>query len=114
MVAPYTGPFKSTHLFRYATPYTEIIDHGMQSSPEKLISQGKITWVFLIEETGCLAIGGHMCLFELGAWSVLRGILDNTLKEVAQRKNCVEANRPVKGATMGNFNFLIKQTYGDN
>ena len=36
------------------------------------------------------------------------------LKEVAQRKRCVEANGPVKGATMDNFNFSIKQPYGDN
>ena len=36
------------------------------------------------------------------------------LKGVAQRKRCVEANGPVEGATMGNFNFSIKRPYGDN
>ena len=36
------------------------------------------------------------------------------MKEVAQQKRCVEANGPVKGATMDNFNFLIKQPYEDN
>ena len=37
-----------------------------------------------------------------------------SMKEVAQWKRCVEENGPVKGATMDNFYFLIKQSYGDN
>ena len=32
----------------------------------------------------------------------------SVVKEVAQQKRCVEENGPVKGATMDNFNFLIK------
>ena len=83
MVAPFTGPFPSTHNFRYATSF-------------KWYSSGRIV-MFVICNT-------YNNLF-LDMWA---------LKELAQRKMCVEGNRSVNGATMSFQKFLIKQPYGDN